>query len=93
MIEKSPAFEMLDGAINYAIIAKSVFVKIPTNTALEIRSNVAKQLEPLWPKKEITTINQAQVSYIKYYCCDCRMEILYGDNFCRHCGRKVLWNA
>ena len=91
MIEKSPAFERLDGAINYAIMTKSTLVKIPIEAALEIRTQVDKQLNPLWPRREITTIGQTQASYIKYHCGDCRMEIRPNDNFCSHCGRKVLW--
>ena len=90
MIEKSPAFERLDGAINYAIMTKSTLVKIPIDAALEIRCRVDKQLNPLWPRMEITTIGQA--SYIKYHCCDCRGEIRHCDNFCWYCGRKVLWD-
>lgn len=91
MIEKSAAFERLDGAINYAIFTKSSLVKIPIDAVLEIRDKVAKQLDPLWPRREITTIGQAQATYIKYHCGDCRGEIRTGDNFCCHCGRKVLW--
>lgn len=90
MTEKSPAFERLDGAINYAIMTKSTLVKIPIDAALEIRIQVDKQLNPLWPRSEITTISQA--TYIKYHCGDCRGEIRTGDNFCCHCGRKVLWD-
>lgn len=92
MTEKSPAFERLDGAINYAIMTKSTLVKIPMDAALEIRIQVDKQLNPLWPRREMTDIGQAKGSYIKYHCGDCRGEIRPGNNFCWHCGRKVLWD-
>ena len=43
--------------------------------------------EPVEPKKYMSRVNRTE-----YLCGACDSGILFGDEFCRHCGRKVKWD-
>lgn len=47
-----------------------------------------KEQEPVKPKEYMSRVNRTE-----YLCGACDSGILYGDEFCRHCGRQVKWDA
>lgn len=46
-----------------------------------------KEQEPVKPKEYMSRVNRTE-----YLCGACDSGILYGDEFCRHCGRQVMWD-
>lgn len=47
-----------------------------------------REQEPVKPKEYMSRVNRTE-----YLCGACDSGILFGDEFCRHCGRKVKWDA
>ena len=45
-----------------------------------------REQEPVKPKEYMSRVNRTE-----YLCGACDSGILYGDKFCRHCGREAKW--
>lgn len=91
MTEKNCALERLTGAILHSQMLNCELVKLPLKTALEIKSEVSKRIEPLWPKRNQTVIGSTM--YTEYFCAECLRPVRQIDKFCWYCGRKIKWDG
>ena len=48
--------------------------------------SLLREQEPVKPKEYMSRVNRTE-----YLCGACDSGILYGDKFCRHCGREAKW--
>ncbi len=55
--------------------------------ALKEAIELLKKQKPVKPKEYMSRVNRTE-----YLCGACDSGILYGDEFCRHCGRQVKWD-
>ena len=57
-------------------------------SVVHLALDMIREQEPVEPKEYMSRVNRTE-----YLCGACDSGILYGDEFCRHCGREVKWDA
>ena len=60
--------------------------------ALREAVGLLERMEPAEPEK-LTVLDYGSMESGLYLCGACQMPIGNGDKFCKHCGRKVKWDA